>query len=69
MPKKVVISLHAIVKQIDLAVKKLKTAEAKAVTAQEKQQLAAKIKKLDKIKSQVTMTCPKSTYGIIALVK
>jgi hypothetical protein len=69
MPKKVVISLHAIVKQIDLAVKKLAAAEAKAVTAQEKKVLAAKIKSLDKIKAQVKSNCPKSAYGIVALVK
>jgi hypothetical protein len=71
MPKKVTISLHGIVKQLDEAEKKLAAAHKKAVTAVEKTQLAAKIKNLKKIRSEVIKNCPKGkpAYNIVALEK
>ena len=71
MPKKVTISLHGIVNQINQAEKKLTAAHKKAVTSVEKAQLATKIKNLKKIRSEVVKNCPKSkpNYGIVALVK
>jgi hypothetical protein len=71
MPKKVTISLHGIVNQIDAATKKLMKAKTDAVTAIEKQQLGVKIQNLKKIKSQVVLNCPKGkpSYAIKALVK
>jgi hypothetical protein len=71
MAKKVTISLHGIVKQIEIATKKLEGAKSKAVTGAEKQQLGVKIKNLKGIRSLVIQNCPKSkpSYGIIAVVK
>ncbi len=71
MPKKVTISLHGIVNQIDAATKKLSNAKANAITSGEKQQLGVKIQNLKKIKSEVILNCPKGkpSYGIKALVK
>jgi hypothetical protein len=71
MPKKVTISLHGIVKQIDEATKKLDKVKSKAITGVEKQQLAVKVQNLRKIRAQVIVNCPKGkpSYGIKALVK
>jgi hypothetical protein len=71
MPKKVTISLHGVVNQIKAATAKLAKARNRAISGAEKQQLAVKIKNLEKIKSLVIKNCPKSkpAYGIIALVK
>ena len=71
MPKKITISLHGIVDQIEAATKKLVKAKADAVTAAKKQQLGVKIQNLEKIKSQVIVNCPKGkpSYGIKAIVK
>ena len=71
MPKKVTISLHGIVNQIDLAEKKLAAAEKKAVTQAEKKELAVKVSNLKKIKALVVKNCPKGkpAYAISALVK
>jgi hypothetical protein len=71
MPKKVTISLHGIVNQIDQAEKKLTAAHKKAVSNVEKKQLEAKIKHLKKIRSEVIKDCPKSkpAYNIVALEK
>jgi len=71
MSKKITISLHGIVDQMEAATKKLVKAKADAVTAAEKQQLGVKIQNLEKIKSQVIVNCPKGkpSYGIKAIVK
>jgi hypothetical protein len=57
MPKKIIISLKGIVKQIDLATGELSAASAKATSGLEKQKLTAKIKGLNKIKKQVREKC------------
>jgi len=57
MPKKVIISLHGIVKQIDLATERLSAARAKATTGLEKRSLAVKIRKLRQIKKLVQVPC------------
>jgi len=57
MPKKVKISLSGIVKQIDQATKNLNAAKGKAVTASEKKEVTAKIKKLNGIKKHVKGIC------------
>jgi hypothetical protein len=71
MPKKVIISLHGIVNQINLAEKKLAAAQKKAITPGEKKELGVKISDLKKIKAQVLKTCPKGkpSYNIGAIVK
>jgi len=71
MAKKVTISFHSIVKQIDEAAGKLSKAHTKAVTATEKKKLAVKLKKLKSIRSLVIQVCPKGNhaYNIIALEK
>ncbi len=71
MPKKIIISLHGIVKQIEIATRKLHGAKTKAITGNERQQLEVKIKNLKAIQSLVIKNCPKSkpSYGIVALVK
>jgi hypothetical protein len=63
MPKKVIISLHGIVNQINLAEKKLAAAQKKAITPGEKKELGVKISELK--------TCPKGkpSYNIGAIVK
>jgi hypothetical protein len=70
MPKKVIISLHGIVRQIEIATKKLHWAKTKAISGAEKQQLEAKIKNLKTIRSLVIKNCPKGkpSYGIGAVV-
>jgi hypothetical protein len=57
MPKKVIISLKGIVKQIDQATGKLSDARSRVAGGLEKQRLAAKIKNLNKIKRQVREEC------------
>lgn len=71
MPKKVTISLHGIVRQIEIATNKLQRAKTGAISNAEKQQLAVKIKNLHSIRSLVIKNCPKSkpSYGISAIVK
>ena len=62
MPKKVTISLHGIVNQIDAATKKLTKAKTDAVTAVEKQQLGVKIQNLKKIKSEVILMSQRQAF-------
>jgi len=67
MPKKVVISLHGIGKQIDLATKKLTKAKGKTLMKAERQTVNAAIKTLKEIKA--ALPCPKKpaskSYGIV----
>jgi transcriptional regulator len=71
MAKKVTVSLHGIVKQIDQATAKLSAAQTKALTGIEKQRLTVKIKNLKKVRALVIQDCPKGNhaYNIIALEK
>jgi hypothetical protein len=64
MPKKIAVSLHGIVKQIDLASRKLSKAEHKALTSVEKQKLRATIKTLKKVRGEIIERCGGRSYGI-----
>lgn len=64
MPKKVEVSLKGIGKQIDLAGGQLSAAARKAKSRREKKKLAAKIRKLKKVKALVVGLC-RRTYTVI----
>jgi G:T/U-mismatch repair DNA glycosylase len=64
MPKKIAVSLHGIVKQIDLAARKLSDAERRAITGAEKRKLRATIKALKKARVEVIKRCGGKSYGI-----
>jgi hypothetical protein len=68
MPKKITISLHRIVTQIDQATGKLTAAENKTPAMAERKRLAIKIKNLKKIKGLVIKNCPKNGLNIVVPV-
>jgi mannitol-specific phosphotransferase system IIBC component len=63
MPKTVKISLKGIVQKIDKAMKEMKKAQKKAITASEKQKLTLKISNLRKIRRNVEANCPHPPGG------
>ena len=57
MPKTVKVSISAIVKDVDVALKQLTKGKALAQNAQEKNAISARIKKLHRAKRELTLAC------------
>ena len=68
MPKKVKVSISAIVKEVNKALKELEKGEALAVSAKEKTLICARIKKLQKAKKELSASCPKGSRSMTIIV-
>ena len=68
MPKTVKVSISAIVKEIDKALKELETGESLAVNSKEKKAILAKIKKIEKAKKELRASCPKGSKSMTIIV-
>jgi len=68
MPKTVKVSISAIVKDINKALKELETGKALAPSAQEKSAILAKIKKIHKAKKELSASCPKGSKSMTIIV-
>jgi len=68
MPKTVKVSISAIVKGINQALKELEKGKALAHSAQEKTVISAKIKKIHKAKKALSASCPKGSKSMTIIV-
>jgi TusA-related sulfurtransferase len=68
MPKKVKVSISAIVKEVNKALKELEKGEALAVSAKEKSSIAARIKKLEKAEKELKASCPKGSHSMTIVI-
>ena len=68
MPKTVKVSISAIVKEIDKALKELETGESLAVNSKEKKAILAKIKKIEKAKKELRASCPKGSKSMTIIL-
>ena len=68
MPKTVKVSISAIVKEINKALKELETGESLAVNSKEKKAILAKIRKIQKAKKELRASCPKGSKSMTIIV-
>jgi hypothetical protein len=64
MKKTVAVSITKIVKEIDVALKKLQKGKALAAHAAEKKTLAARIRKIHKARKELSLSCPKGSKSM-----
>ncbi|HVM75046.1 MAG TPA: hypothetical protein VMT75_05335 [Candidatus Saccharimonadales bacterium] len=68
MSKTVKVSISAIVKDVDKALKELEKGEALAVSPREKSSINARIKKIQKAKKELRASCPKGSRSMTIVV-
>ena len=68
MPKTVKVSLSAIVKSIDEALKKLEKGKSLAVSSKEKKAILVKIKKIEKAKKELRSGCTHGGHSMTIIV-
>ena len=68
MPKKVKVSISAIVKEVDKALKELEKGKALAVSPKEKSSIAARIKKIRKADKELKASCPTGRHSMTIII-